>query len=692
VRSSFRFLPRRVVTIFAFSLLTSFRVLANPLLAADGSPVTTLPPVGVPFAIDKSAPASGGRVSVIIHACAFQQFWVLPFGNQPDAVQNMITNGNPNSVSVGDLIDVASPKNPNYWYAVINGVNERIQRAETNPTYSGQDATNATASNPRVAFICLVEPANGNANHTDTTHARVVGFAAMYLIGVRLERTTDGAKQYFLDGKLMDIALPPPPDSALPTTTASLSPAPNGAGWSNSDVTVSLDAADEGGAGVRQIIYSAAGAQPIAETVANGFSTSFRLYVEGQTVVTYYAIDGTGKATDPKSLVVRIDKTGPQIQGTRSPVPNEAGWNNTPVAASFRCNDLLSGVTSCTGASTFSSEGANQSMVGTAIDLAGNEATAAVSGINIDLTPPVVTVGRSPGPTPSGWNSTPVSVTFSAIDSLSGVDGASTIEVPMIDEGPNQSVTRVFRDKAGNLATAALSGVNIDQTAPLISGSRTPAPNANGWNNTNVTVSFTCTDALSGTASCSSPVILTSEGANQTVTGSATDRAGNAASATVNDISIDKTSPTVTYGGNLGVYTVDQLVNIMASASDSLSGIGTFTCVNVTGPAYGFNLGVNTYSSTALDRAGNLGIGSTRFVVQVTYDSLIALTSQIEPKPKVVDNLVLQLRAAKAAAARGATRAKNQAIASYITGVKQQKFKTLTTPQVNLLVRLAGAL
>jgi Flp pilus assembly protein TadG len=209
--------------------INQWPVQANAAVAVTGGggqTVNTIPSGSTPFGIDKETITASGNVSVIIHACSFQQFWVLPFGNQPDAVQNMITNGNPNTVSVGDLIDVASPKNPNYWYAVINGVNERIQRAESSPIYSAQDASNATASNPRVVIVALVDPANGNANHTDTTQAKVVGFAAMYLLDIRQERTTEGAKQYFLDGKLVDIVTPdaahdpnrPDPDKTLQVT------------------------------------------------------------------------------------------------------------------------------------------------------------------------------------------------------------------------------------------------------------------------------------------------------------------------------------------------------------------------------------------------------------------------------------------------------------------------------------------
>jgi hypothetical protein len=191
--------------------IESWPVDASAAVAVSGGdkPVNTVPSGSTPFGVDRNAITGDGNVSVIIHACAFQQFWVLPFGNQPDAVKNMIANGNPNTVSAGDLIDVASPKNPNYWYSVISGVDERINRADASPVYSSQTPSTATASNPRVVIVALVEPANGGSDRSDTTRVNILGFAAVYLMGpIRQERTPEGAKQYFLDGKLVDIVTP----------------------------------------------------------------------------------------------------------------------------------------------------------------------------------------------------------------------------------------------------------------------------------------------------------------------------------------------------------------------------------------------------------------------------------------------------------------------------------------------------
>jgi len=107
-------------------------------------------------------------------------------------------------------------------------------------------------------------------------------------------------------------------------------------------------------------------------------------------------------------------------------------------------------------------------------------------------------------------------------------------------------------DNAGNMSAAvSASGINIDTTPPVVSGSAAPSPNANGWNNTLVTVTFTAIDTLSGVAAngCQAPVVLSTNGAGQSVTGSCTDKAGNSGSATVSGINIDTLAPVATATG-----------------------------------------------------------------------------------------------------------------------------------------------
>ena len=131
-------------------------------------------------------------------------------------------------------------------------------------------------------------------------------------------------------------------------------------------------------------------------------------------------------------------------------------------------------------------------------------------------------------------------------------------------------------DLAGNVEAQQNVKVKIDRTAPGITHTQSPDANARGWNRTDVTVTFHCTDEASGIASCSGPVTR-GEGASQKVVGTAVDRAGNTATdeTTVN---VDKTKPVVT--GELSAqpnannwYKAPVVATFTCADQDGLSGV-----------------------------------------------------------------------------------------------------------------------
>ncbi len=199
----------------------------------------------------------------------------------------------------------------------------------------------------------------------------------------------------------------------------------------------------------------------------------------------------------------------------------------------------------------------------------------------IDTTAPVLTWGMiDPEPNLYAWNNTDVNVFFTLSDNLSGVD-ASTRTSPLVFtlEGIGQTQSVTVTDVAGNSATFVSPALNIDKTPPVITAVRDPLPNANGWNNTDVTVSYTASDALSGInagASDYADDLITTEGFNQSASGTVMDLAGNIAVAVVNNINIDKTPPVITASrdplpnGN-GWNNTDVTVAYMVS--DALSGV-----------------------------------------------------------------------------------------------------------------------
>ena len=208
-----------------------------------------------------------------------------------------------------------------------------------------------------------------------------------------------------------------------PTTIAAVSPVANPGGWNNRNVAVTFRATDSGGPGVQAINFTLSGAET-GTGIIPGASGSVPVTAEGITTLTYFAEDTAGNKEAPKTLTVQIDKTPPTITATLTPTPNANGWNNTPVRVHFACSDALSGVLpgSTTPDITVATEGRGQTVSGSCQDVAGNKASATVSGINIDETPPVISGLPLSGCTLWPPNHKLVEVAnVTATDALSGV-------------------------------------------------------------------------------------------------------------------------------------------------------------------------------------------------------------------------------------------------------------------------------
>ena len=198
-----------------------------------------------------------------------------------------------------------------------------------------------------------------------------------------------------------------------------------------------------------------------------------------------------------------------------------------------------------------------------------------------DTSPPDIVASITPEPNSNDWHRTDVTVSFVCIDDESGVESCPA-DVVLTDETIEQLVAGTARDRAGNTATTEVV-VSIDKTSPLIESSSLPSPNAAGWINSDVFVTFDCSDSLSGIDNCSDLQTITSEGINQIITGNATDRAGNTATTEVT-LKIDKTPPVIgastpTSPSAAGWF--DDDVTVEFSCSDTLSGVDVCPATNL---------------------------------------------------------------------------------------------------------------
>jgi hypothetical protein len=134
-------------------------------------------------------------------------------------------------------------------------------------------------------------------------------------------------------------------------------------------------------------------------------------------------------------------------------------------------------IASVTPDTTLFREGSNQSVTGTAVDVAGNSASFAVKGINIDKSAPNSNAEISGMQGENDWYTSDVSINLTATDIFSGVaqtyyslDGTefqmgNTLTVSQEGE---HLIKYYSEDKAGNKEAEREMRIKIDKTAPTV--------------------------------------------------------------------------------------------------------------------------------------------------------------------------------------------------------------------------------
>ena len=421
------------------------------------------------------------------------------------------------------------------------------------------------------------------------------------------------------------------------------------------------------------VVDSAGNTQTFAATVQTDGSFAANVpspLAEGDYTVTATAQDGAGNQGSDSETGGSVDTTAPVI--TLDPLGT--GNDNTPTISGS--TDLAAGstvtITVTDSAGTVQSFTAtvdangdfsadvpnsladgNFDVTATATDAAGNTATDTVSG-DINSAAPTLSLdplgsGNDTTPTISGdTDLAPGStVTLTVNDSAGNTqtfsaivqgDGSFTADVPASLPEGDYSVTATATDGAGNSASVTETGGNIDTTAPSITidtqgPGNDATPSISGTTDLNAgdtvsisvtdnagnTQTFTATVQNDGTYSADVPADLAEGSFSVTVT--ATDDAGNSATAIDNNGVIDTAAPTVTLDAQgltndatptiSGTTDLAEGNTVSISVTDSQGDTQTFTATVQGNGSFSADVPVDlaqgdyTVEVTATDDAGN---------------------------------------------------------------------------------------
>ena len=199
-----------------------------------------------------------------------------------------------------------------------------------------------------------------------------------------------------------------PSDTTAPVVTGMLTPAPNGAGWNNTDVAIAWSASDPESA-------ITSGPTPASATAS----------VDGAgQIFSATATNGAGLVGDG-SVTVNVDKTKPAIiAGIIAGTEGSSGWYTSNVTVRFVCSDATSGVANCPGDQTLTGQGVNISSAQSATDFAGNTSDASNAvAVNIDSVSPTLSItGVNDG---GVYTLGPVNPGIQCSDATSGVESSS---------------------------------------------------------------------------------------------------------------------------------------------------------------------------------------------------------------------------------------------------------------------------
>lgn len=235
----------------------------------------------------------------------------------------------------------------------------------------------------------------------------------------------------------------------------------------------------------------------------------------------------------------------------------------------------------------------------------------------------------SPGPANcSGWYTGNVTISWSIPDEAAVINSnGCNIRTITSDGTTSQSCEVEYNDGSSHKKTISLQR---DATPPQVTGSALERPpDANGWYNRPVTVTFSGTDATSGLASCDRPMYGGPDSTSLQLSGTCRDVAGNTSPATAVALKYDGTAPSVSAAADRapdGKGWYRRPLTVKFAGADAVSGVASCTApARYAGP----DRKDVAIAGSCRDGAGNVS-AEQRFVL--SYDATAPKLSGVQAK------------------------------------------------------------
>ena len=601
------------------------RITSGGTISEYTVPTSSSSPFGITSGADGAlwfAELNGNNIGRISTSGSITEYNIPTVGSNP----LNITSGPDGSVwftelssgKIGSLTTSLSPRTP---------TNLTSSSPTQNPALSWSGSFTATSYN--IYRNGIIVGSSTASNYTDTTAPQ--GSNSYYVTAV------NSSGESAVSNTVSVLV-----DRTPPAITYTVSPAPNGAGWNDSPVTVTFTCSPTvSGVGVT---FCTA---PVTKST-NGANQ----------IVFGTAVDAAGNSASVTASI-NLEKTGPTLGSPElSANPIVVGQStNLSVPVSDNLSGVVGGEYFIGTTDPGVGNGFSMNWNGTALSASlGSSLPAGIYQVNmrainnagvwssittatLSVDPPAPTDVTAMSPTYKvpvlSWTAIP-SASFYKIyrnGALTGTSSSASFTDSTAPQGSNSYY--VIAVSAGSTESTQSNAVTVlfDTTPPTISYSLSTSPNSAGWFNSPVTVMFTCNTSVAGVTitACTSPVVLNTDGANQTVIGSATDSAGNTATATAAAINIDQTAPTLSAALlSANPASEGQTIGLNVPVTDATSGVigGEYYIGNID-PGIG-QANAMTFDGTNLTAAisGNLQPGS--YVINIRAEDAAGNWSNVE--------------------------------------------------------------